>query len=45
MLSRTTLRTKLILLALIPLIAVFVMAGRSVRADFARSQRGLRTVG
>jgi signal transduction histidine kinase len=38
MLSRTTLRTRLILLALIPLVAVFVMAGRSVRADFARAQ-------
>jgi signal transduction histidine kinase len=37
MLSRTTLRTKLILLALVPLVAVFVLAGRSVRDDFAQA--------
>ncbi len=37
MLGRTTLRTKLILLALVPLVAVFVVAGRSVRADFDRA--------
>lgn len=37
MLGRTTLRTKLVLLALVPLVAVFVVAGRSVRADFARA--------
>ena len=37
MLSRTTLRTKLILLALVPLVAVFVLAGRSVRDDFAKA--------
>ncbi len=37
MLGRTTLRTKLVLLALVPLVAVFVVAGRSVRADFDRA--------
>ncbi len=37
MLSRTTLRTKLILLALVPLVAVFVLAGRSVRDDFEKA--------
>ena len=37
MFRRTTLRTKLVLLALVPLVAVFVMAARSVRADFDRA--------
>ena len=37
MLGRTTLRTKLVLLALVPLIAVFIVAGRSVRSDFSRA--------
>ncbi len=37
MLSRTTLRTKLVLLALVPLVVVFVIAGRSVRDDFEKA--------
>ncbi len=37
MLSRTTLRTKLVLLALIPLLAVVGVASRSVRADFSQA--------
>jgi signal transduction histidine kinase len=37
MLSRTTLRTKLVLLALVPLVAVAGVASRSVRTDFSQA--------